>query len=178
MHNRYKYFLLIGGLVVLFALSGCGQSDEFPDRPSTKRIYGTTANNNQASSPPSQPVQFCPQAKDLIKKDDVWATSDGRWKNFTHSSASKILSFLGAQWFGIKVGKVICLYQTNEEVAFPLAVEHVKSRQILEPSGYGWSALAKSRKFCKSASVADCAYFAKPKRDLSNIYKDIEYNPG
>ncbi|MEI8054751.1 MAG: T4SS-associated protein EirA [bacterium] len=120
---------------------------------------------------------FCPQAEDLIKEKEFWVTRDGKWKNYTPSTATKVTSFLGAQWSGIKIGKIICLYQTNEAVGFPLAVEQMSSQAILEPSGSGWSALTGNRRFCKSASIADCYFLPEPQRDTSNIYKEIEYNP-
>jgi len=120
---------------------------------------------------------FCPQVEALNKQKEFWVTQDNKWKNYTPSTATKVTSFLGAQWSGIKIGKIICLYQTNEAVGFPLAVEQMSSQAILEPSGGGWSALTGNRRFCKSASIADCYFFAETQRDNTNIYKDIEYNP-
>lgn len=122
-------------------------------------------------------IQACPQPEELINQAGTWITKNGRWKCYTPSTASKVTSFLGAQWAGIKVGKIICLYQTNEAVGFPLAVEQVSSKSILEPSGVGWSASTSDRRYCKSVNVADCSFVEAPERDTSDIYKEIEYNP-
>lgn len=124
------------------------------------------------------PMQFCPNSEDLFRSGVYWATKDGRWKNYTPSSADKIINFIGAQWSGIHVGKIICLYQTNEAVSFPLAVEQVMSQGAIEPSGLGWSALANNFKLCKSASTADCGFYYESPKDISNIYSEIKYNPG
>jgi hypothetical protein len=148
----HKYFLL--NVVLVFSTAA----------------MAVAANTNAAKL-------FCPQAEVLIKEKEFWITQDNKWKNYTPSTATRVTSFLGAQWSGIKIGKIICLYQTNEAVGFPLAVEQMSSQAILEPSGDGWSALTGNRRFCKSASIADCSFLPEPQRDTSNIYKDIEYNP-
>lgn len=126
---------------------------------------------------PSEPAQYCPEPETLIKNDFKWTTPDQRWENYTPSSATKVVSFVGAQWVGIKVGKIICLYQTNEAVAFPVALEQTSSQLILEPNSAGWSALVNNRRFCKSASVADCKYFNEPEENMGNIYEEIKYDP-
>lgn len=120
---------------------------------------------------------YCPGPHVLVKQDLKWLSQDGRWETYTPSSATEILNFIGAQWLGIKVGKIICLYQTNEEVSFPLALEQTRYQAILEPQGAGWSSLINSHKLCKSASTADCPYYVEPPRDVSNIYDEIKYAP-
>lgn len=122
-------------------------------------------------------MQFCPKSEDLFKRGVYWATKDGKWKNYTSSSADKIYNFIGAQWSGIHVGKIICLYHTNEAVSFPLAIEQVMSQDANEPSGLGWSSLMNNFKLCKSANIADCGFYYEPTKDISNIYNEIKYNP-
>lgn len=138
-------------------------------------VTGAFAAELKAQQPSN--AYFCPQADSLIKQDSFWTTKDQQWKNYTPSSASKVTSFLGAQWAGIKIGKIICLYQTNEAVAFPLAVEKVKGQPVSEPSGGGWSALTSNRRFCKSTSIADCVFMLELPKNIDNIYEEIAYNP-
>lgn len=130
-----------------------------------------------AITKPTAVMQSCPQPEELINQEATWVTKNSRWKCYTPSTASKVTGFLGAQWAGIKVGKIICLYQTNEAVGFPLAIEQVSSQSILEPGGVSWSALTNGRRYCKSVNVADCPFTAVPERDTSHIYDDIKYNP-
>ena len=163
-----KYLLILGFGVVFWQ-----QAMAMTSKPKAPPVIVTTTTTVQ----PKGPIQYCPQSEALVKKDDKWLTKDGKWRSYTPSAATKVSGFLGAQWVGVKVGKIICLYKTNEAVEFPLALEQKHSESILEPSDYGWSALAHNRKFCKSASVADCAYFAQPQYEVKNIYKEIEYNP-
>lgn len=162
-----KYFKF---LIFIFVLYGCDQSDN----AHSKVIYKSSS---AITIEPAGPRQFCPYIENIIKQEELWVTNDSKWKSYTPSSASKVVSFIGAQWAGVKVGKIICLYQTNEAVAFPLAIEQINSQSILEPSEFGWSALTKSHKFCKSASIADCPFNAELQKDNSNVYKGIEYNP-
>jgi len=122
-------------------------------------------------------AQYCPKSEDLFKQKEYWVTKDGKWRNYTPSSASNIVNFTGAQWAGIRVGKIICFYQTNEAVAFPLAVEQITSQDASEPSGLGWSSLSGRRRFCKSASVADCRFYYEAPRDTGDLYGEIKYNP-
>ncbi|CAL7961997.1 conserved exported hypothetical protein [Gammaproteobacteria bacterium] len=159
LNSIYKYFLL-SAVLGFFTVAMAANS-----------------NNTEVAASTSAVRLFCPQVETLIKQKEFWITQDNKWKNYTPSTATKVTSFLGAQWSGIKIGKIICLYQTNEAVGFPLAVEQMSSQAILEPSGGGWSALTGNHRFCKSASIADCYFSPEPQRDTSNIYKDIEYNP-
>ena len=170
MLYKHKYFLLVVA-IVFFTISGCKPKDAFTQKGA--KVIGDAPTNTG----PIGPAQFCPQPEDLIKQNDFWVSKDNRWKSYTPSSSTRVINFTGAQWAGVKIGKIICLYQANEAVAFPLALEQESSQPIIEPSGGGWSSLTGNRKFCKSASVADCSYFPEPQRDNSNIYKDIEYNP-
>ena len=169
MCKQFNYLWCILGVGIVF----WQQAVAMGSKPKAPPVMITTT----APKQPKGPIQFCPLPDAMVKKDGKWLTKNGKWRSYTPSTATKVSGFLGAQWVGIKVGKIICLYKTNETVEFPLALEQKHSDSILEPSNYGWSALANNRKFCKSANVADCAYFAQPQQDITNIYKEIEYNP-
>lgn len=176
----YKILLLIV-VAVFLSVSGCNQSEDPIERlilQALKRKKDTSipATSNELEHP-NQPPKFCPKPEELIKNDKQWTTPDNNWKNFTPSASSKVINFIGAQWVGVKIGKVICLYQTDEAVSFPLALERLGAESAFEPVGSGWSALINNRKFCKSANIADCVYFTEQPKDIDNIYKEIEYNP-
>lgn len=184
---RFKYYMIGGialaiivGGIIFYKKSGLSMK-QFAAYDSSKAATKTTGASGVSASDnvdmSQQPVYYCPKPEDLVKDNTRWTTPDRKWQTYTPSSATKILSFLGAQWVGIKVGKIICLYKSNEAVSFPVALEQTRSQLILEPKGVGWSALVKNRKFCKSANIADCAYYIKPPKDISNIYEEIKYAP-
>jgi hypothetical protein len=183
MLNKHKYALVIIIVVFLAILGYFGykkfiaSSTPFGSGGAYNPVFAGDGAANKNTMQPNTPAQACPQAGALSKQGDRWVTPDGKWKNFTPSTANKVLGFLGAQWAGVKVGTIICLYQTDEAVSFPLAVEQTSSQSILEPDKLGWGALVNNRRFCKSASVADCVYFAEPSKDVVNVYQEIKYNP-
>lgn len=81
---------------------------------------------SQALKPPqpqilslSEQLQFCPEPGQLTKEDNQWISKDNRWKSYTPSSANKISSFLGAQWIGIKVGKISVYIKPMKRCRFP-----------------------------------------------------------
>lgn len=120
-------------------------------------------------------LSHCPNIEDIAKSGTSWETTDGKWKSFSESTSTKIKSFIGAQWVGLKVGKIICLYQPEEELSFPIAMEQVHSEIVLEPTGPNWSALVTDRRLCKSINIEDCSYYLQPPPDTSDIYKGLEY---
>lgn len=166
----YKHLPLIK--VVIFGIFFFGWQHEV--------IAAEPIVSTQISTTQQAPLttQLCPKAEDLIKKDFHWISRDGKWENYTPSSATKILNFVGAQWIGVKYGKIICLYKTNEAVAFPVALEQTRSQLVMEPHGGGWSALVqKNLKLCQSTNIHDCAYSFEAPKDISNVYKEIDYAP-
>lgn len=181
---RSKYYILGGiaivaitGAVIMFFRNSNSAMKKFAAGNNVVSSQNNNGTDGNAATSATQPAQFCPQPEMLIKKDVKWTTADNKWENYTPSSATKVLNFIGAQWVGIKVGKIICLYQTDEAVSFPVALEQTRSQLVIEPRSAAWSGLISNRKFCKSASVADCSYFFAAPANVSNVYKEIEYAP-
>lgn len=140
-----------------------------PNVATADDVSNTTVDQNAAYK------RTCPDPSELVLENLYWTARNGAWKNYNQSLDKKVKGFIGAQWIGIKVGKVICLYEAQENISFPIALEQVQSEIILEPTGNNWSAYEHGRRLCKSANTADCAFYAQPPEDLSNIYKSIEY---
>jgi|WetSurMetagenome_2_1015567.scaffolds.fasta_scaffold219512_1 hypothetical protein len=147
-------------------------------------IFGliTTVSAVQSATTSPQPQQtnnnpphYCPKTSDLTRDGLWWSDATSSWKCYTQSFTREVKTFIGAQWVGIKVGKIICLYQGTEDFSFPIALEQVHSELILEPMTPTWSAKVDGYKLCKSASVIDCPFFVEPLPDLSHIYEQIQY---
>jgi hypothetical protein len=177
--NINKWYLAVGAVLLVVTVIGYN----FTDRRSAldKFVAGgpvqldssahfVVATNNFTPN-------YCPGPHVLVKQGLRWVSQDGRWETHTPSSATEILNFIGAQWLGIKVGKIICLYQTNEEVSFPLALEQTRAQAILEPREAGWGPLISNHRLCKSASIADCPYYIEPPREVGDIFEEIRYAP-
>lgn len=181
MGSNYKYIL---GAVVIVVIAAIAYMVFFHDQDAAMKKFAAGGRTratlqDQALAEATAPSKalFCPAPEGLSKDGVKWTAGDKKWETYTPSAATKVLNFTGAQWVGVKVGKIICLYQTDEAVSFPMALEQTRSQSILEPRSISWSALVGNRRFCKSASVADCPYFLEPQKNISNVYKEIEYAP-
>ena len=120
-------------------------------------------------------TQYCPAASEL-KKNRLWWSARGAWKSYSQSFAKGISSFLGAQWIGIKVGKIVCLYSGQSNFDFPIALETEKTFLILSPKGKHWYNIKSGYKMCKSSNTHDCEFFLKPPPDITNVYEQIKYD--
>ena len=63
----------------------------------------------------------CPQLADLHYKNLRWY-GPGSWKSQNQSFVRKIDVFTGAQWIGINVGQVICVYRGRTDIDFPVTL--------------------------------------------------------
>jgi hypothetical protein len=127
-----------------------------------------------APKPPQNPPRYCPLAKELTRNGMQWSVGS-KWKSYSDSFVKEIASFIGAQWVGVKVGKIICIYRGKDNGDFPVALEETKSHIIQEPTSASWSNFAQGRKMCNSSNVFDCAFYIKPEEDNSNVYEEIKY---
>lgn len=154
---------------IMLASNNIGPSDQNP--PATETT--TTLQKYPAE------ISYCPLLTDLVKRDLFWYSKDNSWRSYTQSFSSAITTFVGAQWEGVKLGKVFCLYLGNEQFAFPIALEQLHSRVVLEPNQTNWSAkIDGGYKACKSSNVVDCPFVYQPAPDTSHIYDEIKYMGG
>lgn len=98
-------------------------------------LFKTASNNPQAestthnrSNPPIclSPVEQskqnryrCPEANELYKIGMQWKTDSG-WTSHQKSFTKSISHFMGAQWKGIGIGRLYCLYQPADPADFPV----------------------------------------------------------
>ncbi len=171
--EKWHYSLVIGVIIIIGYFMVQHRQSEMENFSRRTSVVRNTTETTATFSP--LPHNYCPAASTLQKKQLIWQTDDQRWQSYTPSTAAKVINFTGAQWVGVKIGKVICLYQTDEAVAFPLALEPTQNRPVIEPSGSGWSALIENRKLCKSANPADCPYQIQDNAPPADLYSEITY---
>lgn len=177
-------FLAAVAIIITVTEPSCATSDAGQDNPSvTTNVVNQTTPAATNDSQPDQILRTCPQVSELERDGLYWVSHDKNWKCFSESTAKKIDKFIGAQWVGLKVGKIICLYQTEE---FTVAMEQVHSDLALEPNTNNtrvgnWSSLIKNSSdmhLCQSVNVADCAFYIKMPPTITDIYKQIQYTGG
>ena len=113
---------------------------------------------------------ICPSASSLIKhpKTRTWSASGaGNWKSYSMSLATSINRFIGAQWSGVKVGQLVCLYNSLPSGAFPIQlyfgslVKQPTPHPLAENSAVvnSWVATKKTNYLnCYSATRTMCAF--------------------
>lgn len=131
----------------------------------------STSQTAQASAPE---YLYCPEANKLQKEGGWWKIGD-IWKSDSQSPGQKIKEFIGAQWIGVKFGRIICLYSEEEKYAFPVALVTVNPVLIFDPESTSWIANKKGYKDCVSHNVLDCPFLQQKPSDTTDIYKQIEY---
>jgi len=144
----------------------------------------TAATINSPTQDPSEDatyeVRYCPEIATLQKDPTTMMWSSGsRWKSYTESFANQVSGFIGAQWLGIKVGKIICLYTSKETFDFPIALEPIRAMLVPEPQGSNWSANVNKKgfKFCSSANIQDCSFMVQIPKPEGSPYEAIKYQP-
>lgn len=121
--------------------------------------------------------EYCPSPTTLVKKDLYWSAPGG-WVSYGESFDDKITQFTKAEWIGINVGKIVCVYKGNERLAFPIALEQKRPHLSPSPTGPNWSKDLGGRKECVSDQVANCPFQLIKAQAPKDIYKDLDFFQG
>lgn len=122
--------------------------------------------------------EFCPKPSDLVMNpaDRTWHARGG-WKNLNPSFSDKIDTFLGAQWVGVSLGHINCIYTQSGRDTFPVNLQ----RGLISPAptnqGGLWSADKGGYIECKSQHVTDCPFLVQRKqaeKDVNKALHDIQ----
>jgi len=143
----------------------------------TAGFFGLLMITVYAAPPPvtvKKQMLYCPQPQELTS-DGPWWYVGTIWKSYSRSFVEHIQSFSGAQWLGVKVGKIICLYKGKEKFTFPVALETVHPVLVPMPTGENWITTKEGYKTCLSDNVKDCPFTQQKRTDVSNIYEQIKY---
>ena len=122
---------------------------------------------------------FCPKVNTLILKNELWYGGDA-WKSYSKSFAKSLGRFSVAQWQGVNIGPVICIYESTEKYVFPVQVSSLVLVKL--PTGGRWADMPGGRKVCVSNDVNDCPMHLAPvdkapssvKQILDDIHKTKE----
>lgn len=98
---------------------------------------------------------FCPKPSELVKKNGKWeSTTRIRWLSYETSFANEVAFFMGAQWQGVKVGPMSCIYQSSDINVFPITLQNDHMFEM--PTQANWSAGEENAVNCVSNTVEDC----------------------
>lgn len=119
----------------------------------------------------------CPSIKELYKTNMRWKTDNG-WQGYQDSFANEIKSFMGAQWKGVGIGRVICIYSPKDDNEFPIQI--ATTQLIIRPEYAYWENNPKSDEInCKSSTSNPCDcqfsfYKEEKETDIDKIVESIK----
>jgi hypothetical protein len=159
-----------------------GNNNVAPDANNTPNNNSTTPTttpstpqpNTSGPSAPANPMLYCPQQTELYKKEMFWYGPNS-WRDYSASFVKTINNFSGAQWVGVNVGKIICLYKGVGEDNFPVAIE--RDNLMKKPDGEHWKSDPSGYQICKSDNMMDCPFSPQEIQSNEEVYdflKDIK----
>lgn len=129
----------------------------------------------EATSPVVKNI-YCPEIKKLLKKDMFWGAPGG-WRSYSQSFVGAIDSFSGAQWVGINVGKMLCVYKGKETFEFPVVLQN--DTLTPAPEGEKWVKQAGGYSNCLSGDRLDCPFkFSEENTEKKDVYKELDFFKG
>ncbi|HVV69863.1 MAG TPA: T4SS-associated protein EirA [Gammaproteobacteria bacterium] len=132
--------------------------------------YPPTAVNNNLTQ------QLCPPIEALTRNlDNTWSAPGG-WKSHSPSFLNSVTQFVGAQWIGVNLGEVICIYTKSGKNRFPINLQ--RPNLVVSPVGGGWTADKGGYKDCISNDPKQCRFFTPQPEKHGNIYDEIDFYKG
>ena len=134
--------------------------------------FGNSGNYNGQQTQQQKNVIYCPHPNQLIKKGLSWqSTTNVRWISSESSFADSIASFAGAQWQGVKVGQMTCIYESATEGVFPVTVQN--NHLFEQPTQANWKNGGNGLMNCVSKKIEDCPLTPKVKEAAPTTNKEI-----
>ena len=100
---------------------------------------------------------YCPKASDLQRQDFYWIAPGG-WRSYDTSFSKSMKEFAGAQWQGLNVGKVLCVYKGASSGTFPVILQ--RGNLVITPHGHSWYPLRENNLInCDSSHIEDCPFY-------------------
>jgi len=131
-------------------------------------------------------LAYCPTISEIqknpIKQSWYAHTANGFWKSYNISFATNVTQFIGSEWKGENLGKLVCYYKSiqnlvleNNPTSQPtLPVVLVYHSLIFVPEGSKWLHNKRGERICKSTEQKDCPFTILAKPKIGNIYQIAE----
>jgi hypothetical protein len=121
-------------------------------------------------------VRYCPPISQITLNTQarIWSAPGG-WKSYDQSFATEINRFLGAQWVGITIGQIACIYQGKAKYTFPILL--VYNKLVQRPTENGWKKKENSNRYhCPNNQITECPFYPIVKQlngenDLQNLHQ-------
>ena len=148
------------------------QQSPYPTQPSTQSTIPTQP---QPALPPTEATPatitvYCPDAASLVKdpKKLTWATPDNQWQSFDISFEKKLTQFIGAQWHGVGLGQIFCLYRGEDKDSFPVLLAF--HALALVPRSDSWGTDMGGYRNCTTDKQSECGFEVRTRPQQVDIY--------
>jgi hypothetical protein len=181
MFYRATYIIVLTLLICCRTLL----AENLTSSPASSAIPMTTQNPNNTVRTITNPdgtqvilqTIFCPLPSQLVKNGLYWATPTGNWKSYSESFDATVTTFVGAQWIGINVGKMVCIYKGNLAMSFPITLQNDTLTQI--PTGGNWGTDQGGFRNCHSTNTTDCPFITRVSaKNMQQIYQSLDFFKG
>ncbi len=80
--------------------------------------------NSTATKLPDN-LRSCPSPKQLSRNPNtkIWSAPGG-WKSEPYTFVETLDKFIGARWQGVNVGNLACIYESNQQLSFPVILRY------------------------------------------------------
>lgn len=122
----------------------------------------------------------CPPISMLSRNGMYWGAPGG-WTTYNPSFITKITHFVAAQWQGVNLGSVMCVYTGDQGESFPVVLQQMTNAALApQPFGASWYAInSPGIRNCMSRggeplTVLDCA-FITVSEPSENPYEQLQF---
>ena len=137
--------------------------------------FASSMNNtgNGGVEADNKTIIYCPDVNQLVKTGAKWEATNKTvvWKSYDTSFATDIATFVGAQWQGVKVGPMTCIYKAKSEGVFPITLQN--NHLFEQPTQNTWSIGEGGFMNCVSNKVSDCPLMPKVKEETPASTQDV-----
>lgn len=138
---------------------------------------GTETATTTPAATPSNPTGVvlvthrCPPLSALSKdpQSRLWSAPGG-WESTDPSFEDHLTTFKGAQWVGIRMGQIQCLYSSETPYSFPVLLTF--NIFALEPHGGQWGKNLGGHLDCPSNNMQDCPFQVLKKQGPQDPYTE------
>jgi hypothetical protein len=110
------------------------------------------------------------------EKTQYWSAK-GEWRTNSPSFLRTVDRFVGAQWVGVSIGEVICIYTKTTRSAFPVMLQ--RGKLVPAPLRGGlWSEDKGGYMECKSNDVQNCPFLTQVPLKEKNVYEELDFYKG
>lgn len=135
----------------------------------------------------TEPNSVCPPIDKILKNPTKgnWTaeTQDGLWKSYDMSFATSLTRFVGAQWVGVNLGQITCIYHSEQEFTMQGQPTIQKTLPVLlvfhaltfEPTdNKNWKLLSRGVYNCEPEKngTSDCPFKINIKKPVGDIYQE------